>query len=124
MGGVLKVMAGCLTILGFFSIISIITGNDFVSQTIDATYDLYQIVNGTTTDISITTDGTLTLDPLQQAVIWIIIIGAIAVASGLTVVASGLNDTASRWLTFMIFFTLFQFPVYPGRFISVISDNA
>ena len=75
------------------------------SAALDDTYELYQTVNGTDTTVDISGGGTLTLDPLQQAVIWILIIGGVAVASGIAVVGSGLNETASTWLTYMIFFT-------------------
>ncbi len=95
----------CIIILLFITFLSIITGNNFITTTIDASYSFEQIVNGTTSDIAQEYVSILQLDAVYDALGWIGIIGAIAVGSGITILACGLNEVATHWLVYLTFFT-------------------
>jgi len=83
----------------------LITGNDFISTAISESHDYQIVVNSSISELGI--PGVIAefgLDPLIQAVIWISVVGVVAVASSITVVASGISESGTRWLTGMIFF--------------------
>lgn len=95
-----------LLILIFLTFISLISGNDFVSNAVSESYTYQQAINGSVSTIGV--EGTnidFGLDPLTLAVIWISVIGAIAVGSSIIVLSSGLSESGSRWLVGIIFFT-------------------
>lgn len=95
-----------LSILFLITIISILSGNDFITASYIESQQYQQILNGTSSIVEgegISAD--FSLDPLTLAVIWIIVIGVIAVASSLTVLATGLSTEGTRWIVGMIFFT-------------------
>lgn len=81
-----------------------ITGNDLFSYTSSYVETLSQTVNGTTSEYDIDISGSFNLGSLQDAILWISVCGGIAVGAGITILASGLNETASHWLVYMIFF--------------------
>ena len=67
------------------------------------------------------TDITLGLDPLISAVIWITIISAVAVASSIAVLGTGLSSGGSRWLvggiafsSVWIMFSTYPYPIITG----------
>ena len=94
-----------LGILFLITILSIISGNNFISTAEAQSLLYYQALNGTTSSLEaqlISAD--FSLDPLIQAVIWIAVIGGIGVASSISVLATGLNETGSRWAVGLIFF--------------------
>jgi len=96
-----------ILILVFLTIISMLSGNNFVSTSIDASETYQSFVNGSATGVGIDQAESLGIDPLLFAIIWITIIGAIAVASAVNALGSGLTDRGSHWLTYMIFFVSF-----------------
>lgn len=94
-----------LSILFFITIISILSGNNFIASAFVESQEYQQILNGTSSIVEgegISAD--FSLDPLVLAVTWIIVIGVIAIASSITVVATGLSTTGTRWTVGMIFF--------------------
>lgn len=119
---ILKIIGGCIFILLFLTIISLISGNDFVSVSIAESYNLSQVLNGTTSDLDFNLSGDLALDPLTFAIIWITVIGGIAVASGVTVLSSGLSPNGQHWLIYMIFFVAIwlMFSTFPFPMIIAI----
>ena len=94
-----------LGILFLLTILSVISGNNFISNAYVQSQQYHQILDGTTSVIEFQDiSADFSLDPLIQAVIWITIIGAIGVISSITILASGLTETGSRWVVGMIFF--------------------
>ena len=89
---------------------------------IEESYNYYTTVNGTTSDITLGGMGDLGLDPLIQAIVWISIIGGIAVASSISVLASGLSEGGSRWFVGLIFFVAIwlMFSTFPFPLIMAI----
>ena len=94
-------------ILVFLTILSMLAGNDFVSSSLDASETYQSFINGSATGVGIDGSESLGVDPLLFAIIWITIIGAIAVASAVNALGSGLTDRGSHWLTYMVFFVSF-----------------
>ncbi len=88
----------CMVALTF---LSVITGNDLISVSVEASYT-FESLNGTISDLDIT--GSMNLSTLQDAILWISVIGGVAVASGIAILGSGLNDNATKWLVYMVFF--------------------
>lgn len=98
------------------TIISLLSGNNFISSAVNESYNFQLSINSSISNIGIdNTDINLGLDPLISAVIWIGIISAIAVASSIAVLGSGLNSGGSRWLVGGIAFTSvwIMFSTYP-----------
>lgn len=93
-----------LGILLLITLLSIMSGNDFMSNAYSQSQVYHSVLNGSTSTIEIDSVADFSLDPLIQAVIWIGVIGAIGVASGITVLATGLNEAGSKWATGLIFF--------------------
>lgn len=94
-----------LTILFVLTILSLISGNDFISNAYVQSQIYNQILDGTTSVVELSgISADFSLDPLIQAVIWIAVIGGIGIASSITVLATGLNKSGSIWLVGMIFF--------------------
>lgn len=94
-----------LAILFFLTLLSLISGNNFIANAYVESQQYHQILNGTTSIVELEgISADFSLDPLIQAVIWIAVIGGIGVASSITVLASGLAGFGSRWLVGMIFF--------------------
>ena len=117
----MKALLSCLGVLILLTVISIFTGNDFVTMSIGESYNYYTIINGTTSDITLEGSGDLSLDSLTQAIVWISVIGVIAVASSFGVLGSGFSDSGTRWLVGLIFFvaiwlmfSTFPFPLIIG----------
>ncbi len=101
----LKPFVVCIVILLFLTFLSIITGNSFITTTIDASYTYEQILNGSTSELGQEYVQVLNLDPVYEALGWIGIVGGIAVISGVAILGSGLNTVATHWLTYLTFFT-------------------
>ena len=122
--GVLKVIGGCIFILLFLTVISMISGNDFISTNIARSYDLSQILDGETSELGISISGDFALDPLLGAVIWIIVIGLIAVIAGVSILGSGLSEGAGRWIIYMVFFIAVwvMFSTFPFPMIIAIQE--
>lgn len=93
-----------LGILFLITILSLISGNDFMSVAYSQSTVYQQVLNGSTSTVAQDLFADFSLDPLIQAVIWIGIVGGVAIASSLTVVATGLNEAGSRWVVGLIFF--------------------
>lgn len=94
-----------LAILLILTIFSLISGNNFISNAYVQSVEFNQVLDGTTSILELEgISADFSLDPLIQAVIWIAVIGAIGVASSITVLATGLGESGSRWLVGMIFF--------------------
>ena len=94
-----------ISILFILTILSIISGNNFISNAYDQSLEFQQILDGSSSvmklnDVSVD----FALDPLIQAVIWIGVIGGIGVASSITILATGLSPYGSKWLVGLIFF--------------------
>lgn len=95
-----------LLILIFLTFISLISGNDFISNAFSESYTYQQSINGSVSSIDIEgTNVDFSLDPLILAIIWISIIGGVAIGSSIVVLSSGLSESGSRWLVGIIFFT-------------------
>ena len=106
---------GFLLVLNFFSIIFVsVSGSANIYQTISS--DL--IVNGTTTTIDYPeTTASFEFDPLLGALVWIIVLTALATVLGLTVLGSGLGTFSVKtvvivtfYVTSYVFFGLTAFP--------------
>lgn len=120
--GALKIIGGCILILLFLTVISMISGNDFISTNIARSYDLAHVLDGETSELGLDISGDFALDPLIGAVIWIIVIGLIAVIAGLSVLGSGLSEGAGRWVIYMVFFIAIwvMFSTFPFPMIASI----
>ena len=95
-----------LSILLVLSFISLMFGNTLAGISIDDSVSIDALINGTETSVDIGgTNATLSLDPLQGAIIWIIIILGIGVAVGIQVLGSGLSDKSVHLLFMGIFFS-------------------
>ena len=99
-----KFLITTIVIMLAITILSVITGNDFISNSVEATYS-FQSLNGTISELEI--EGSMNLSTLQDAILWISVIGGIAIVSGIAVLGSGLNEQATRWITYMTFFISF-----------------
>lgn len=93
-----------LAILFLITILSLISGNDFISNASEQSFVYNQALNGSTSELGYDITADFSLDPIIQAVIWISIIGGIGIASSITVVATGLNEAGTRWTVGLIFF--------------------
>jgi len=115
----LKALLSCLGVLLLLTVISIFTGNDFVTISIEESYNYQTIINGTTSDITLESVGDLGLDPLIQAIIWIGVLSGIAIVSSFGVLGSGFSDSGTRWLVGGIFFTAIwlMFSTFPFSLI-------
>ena len=94
-----------LSILFLITILSMLSGNDFMTNAQQQSLVYQQILNGTTSTFEgeqITAD--FSLDPIIQAVIWIAVIGVAGIASSITVLATGFSPAGSKWIVGMIFF--------------------
>lgn len=112
-----------LLCLIFLTFISLISGNDFISTAVSESYEYQQYLNGSVSEFGI--EGAnldLGLDPLISAVIWISVIGGVAIASSITVVASGLSESGTRWIIGLIFFVSLwlMFSTFPFPLINQI----
>jgi len=100
-----KLIMGTLGSLFLLFLLSVISGNNFISASYQASLSYQQALNGSISEIGIQNINTnFSLDPLIQAVIWISIIGGVGVASGITVLSSGLGEGGQRWLLGLIFY--------------------
>lgn len=122
--GVLKVIGGCIFILFFLTVISMISGNDFISTSITESYELSQTLDGGTSELGINITGDFALDPLIFAVVWIVVIGLIAIASGVSIIGTGLSEGGGRWLVYMVFFIALwiMFSTFPFPMIVAIQE--
>lgn len=106
----------------FLTLISLLSGNNFISTAISESYQYNLQLNDSTSTVGIDNSNiSLGLDPLISAVIWIAIISGVAVASSIAVVGSGLNSGGSRWLvggiaftSIWIMFSTYPFPIIVG----------
>lgn len=94
-----------LGILALLTLISLLTGNDFMATALVESQHYQQILDGVSSAVEFAdASADFTLDPLIFAVIWIVVIGVIAVASSITVLATGLGSGGSKWVVGMVFF--------------------
>lgn len=101
------------------TLISLLSGNNFITQAVSLSQDYQLSINGTISSVSIPdSDTNLGLDPLIFAVVWITIFSVIAVASSIAVVGTGLTEGGSRWLvgsiafvSVWIMFSTYPFPI-------------
>ena len=91
----MKALLSCLGVLILLTVISIFTGNDFVTISIEESYTYQTIINGTTSDITLEGAGDLGLDPLIQAIIWIGVLSGIAIVSSFGILGSGFSDSGT-----------------------------
>lgn len=87
------------------TLLSIISGNSFIG--VSSTYEVNTdaIVNGSTSTFDINQASlTFSIDPLQGALVWIVIIVALGVAIGIKVLGSGLSDQSVHLLFMGTFF--------------------
>ena len=110
-----------MVILISLTILSLITGNDLFSYTNSYDTTISQTLNGTVSDLDVNLSGSFNLSSLQDAILWISVCGGIAVGAGVTILASGLNETASHWLVYMIFFIAI-WTVFSGLSFPLISS--
>lgn len=118
----MKALLSCLGVLLLLTVISIFTGNDFVTISMEGSYNYQTMINGTTSDITLEGAGDLGLDPLIQAIIWIGVLSGIAIVSSFGVLGSGFSDSGTRWLVGGIFFTAIwlMFSTFPFPLITAI----
>lgn len=118
----MKVLLSCLGVLILLTFISIFTGNDFMTISIEESYNYYITINGTTGDILFEGVGDLGLDPLIQAIIWISVIGLIGIISSISLFGSGFNEGGGRWMVGIIFFVAIwlMFSTFPLPLIMAI----
>jgi len=93
-----------LAILFLITILSMISGNDFISNATSQSIAYNQVLNGSSSELGYDITADFSLDPIIQAVIWIAVVGGIGIVSSITVVASGLNEAGTRWTVGLIFF--------------------
>ena len=94
-----------LSILFLLTVISLVSGNNFMASAIVESQQYQQILNGTSSVIDLEgISADFSLDPLIFAVIWIVVIGGIAVASSITIVSTGLSTVGSKWTVGIVFF--------------------
>lgn len=94
-----------LSILLFLSLLSIISGNNFLANSYVESIEYNQMLNGTISTLGYDDlTGSFSLDPLIQAIIWIAVIGGIAIASSITVVGTGLSSAGTKWIVGTTFF--------------------
>ena len=118
----MKALLSCLGVLILLTFISIFTGNDFITMSVEESYNYYTTINGTISDITLEGTGDLGLDPLIQAIVWITVIGGIAVVSSVSILASGLSEGGTRWFVGLIFFVAIwlMFSTFPFPLIMAI----
>ena len=121
----MKALLSCLGVLILLTIISIFTGNNFITMSIEESYGYETMINGTTSDIILESAGDLGLDPLIQAIIWIGVLSGIAIVSSFGVLGSGFSDSGTRWLVGGIFFTAIwlMFSTFPFSLIMGIIEG-
>ena len=121
----MKALLSCLGVLILLTFISIFTGNDFITISIEESYNYHTVINGTTSDILLEGAGDLGLDSLIQAVIWIGILAGIAIVSSFGILGSGFSDSGTRWLVGGIFFTAIwlMFSTFPLPLIGAIEGG-
>jgi hypothetical protein len=89
----------CIGIMLVLTLLSVISGNDFLGSTWDYGVDIDALINGTTSDFVIEDQSAVFgIDPLQGAIVWIIVIVTIGVAVGIQVLGSGLSDRSVHLL--------------------------
>ena len=89
----------CVGIMLMLTLVSIISGNSFIDAGIDTTVDTEALLNGTTSEFGIPSDTlSFSIDPLQGALVWIIVIVALGVAVGIQVFGSGLSEKSVHLL--------------------------
>lgn len=94
-----------LSILFLITILSIVSGNNFISNAFVESHQYQQILDGTTSVLELDAiSADFSLDPLILAVAWITVIGVIGVGSSISVLATGLSPSGTRWAVGMIFF--------------------
>ena len=121
----MKVLLSCLGVLILLTVISIFTGNDFVTMSIGESYNYQTVINGTTSEILLEGEGDLSLDSLTQAIVWIGIFAGIAIVSSFGILGSGFSDSGTRWLVGGIFFLAIwvMFSVFPLPLIMAIEGG-
>lgn len=96
-----KLLLSMIMFMLVLTVLSIISGNNFSSVNINDTYTA--VVNGTTTEFDVS-DAAFSIDVLEGAIGWLVLIAAIGVAAGITVVATGLSEASVNLLYKSIFY--------------------
>jgi len=96
-----KLLMGVIVFMLILTVLSIVSGNSFMAHSAGDTYSA--VVNGTTSDYSITSEG-FSIDAYTGAIGWLVIIVAIGVGAGLTVLATGLSEVSVNLLYKAIFY--------------------
>ena len=94
-----------LSILFLLTVISLVSGNNFIASVMVESQQYRQILNGTSSVVDLEgISADFSLDPLIFAVVWIVVIGGVAIASSITVVSTGLSTVGSKWTVGIVFF--------------------
>lgn len=94
-----------LGVLAFLTLISIVSGNNFLSTAYIESQQYQQILDGVSSAVELEDiSADFSLDPLIFAVIWIMVIGGVGIASSITILATGLSTVGSRWVVGIVFF--------------------
>ena len=101
-GGSYKWLISILTFMLILTLLSIVSGGSFSSINVDQTFSA--VVNGTTTDYDVSSGGIFSITALEGAIGWLILIAAIGVAAGITILASGLGTASVKLLYKSIFY--------------------
>lgn len=85
----------CIGIMLLLTLLSVISGNSFIGLSSSFDVDTEALVNGTTSEFAIAdTTAVFSIDPLQGAIIWIVVIVGLGVAVGIQVLGSGLSENS------------------------------
>lgn len=101
MEGNYKGVMSMVLLMLILTVLSVVAGNNFVSSSIGDSYSA--IVNGTTSDYSLATDGFI-IDEYAGAIGWLVIIIVIGVAAGIMVLGSGFSEVSVNLLYKGIFY--------------------
>ena len=90
---IISLIIVCMAIMGVLMILSVISGNDFTGVTSGDGVDVNAIVNGSTTDFVIDAyDATFSINAVEGAIIWFVVIGTIVAIFSFQVLGTGLSD--------------------------------
>jgi hypothetical protein len=96
-----KLLIGLLMLMLILTVLSIVSGNSFASHSAGESYSA--VVNGTTSDYTIESDG-FSINAYTGAIIWLVVIVAIGVGAGIAILGSGLAETSINLLFKAIFY--------------------
>lgn len=100
-GGNYKLLMGIITFMLILTVLSIVSGNSFIAHSAGNVYSA--IINGTTSNYIISSEG-FSIDVYTGAIGWLVVIVAIGVGAGLTVLATGLSEASVNLLYKAIFY--------------------